>query len=241
MSSRIRNALNAGIAAVMIGAAVLTLAPTPAAAFSLGGLGHFGGFGHVGGLGHMGGGFGRMGGVSHLNGFGHTASLGHISVGQNFGDAVHVTHTTPNLHQSISDRIVFGKSDSIVKGDRGTIKTFEFRGTPSRGDFGREHGYVLIAGLLIPGPGPVFADDVPVPPTRPVIADGPNKPGEVVVAEGPKADTPDLIVEVKKPCPGAILLVSPATSACVNGVVQISGDEYYYLLPLEERVRGASL
>ena len=135
MSSRIRNTLNAGIAAVTIGAPVLALGPTPAAAFSLGGLDHFGGFGHIGGFGHMGGALGRMGGVSHLNSFGHTASLGHISVGRNFGDAVHVTHTTPNLHRSISDKTVYGKSDAIVKGDRGTIKSLEFHGTPSRGDF----------------------------------------------------------------------------------------------------------
>jgi len=67
MSSRIRNSLNAGVAVLIVGAAAITLAPIPAAAFSLGGFGHEGGFGgsHMGG--QMGShGLGSMG--SHGNG-----------------------------------------------------------------------------------------------------------------------------------------------------------------------------
>lgn len=105
MSSRIRNTLDAGFTAFVVISAVITLAPTGASAFSLGGLGHMGGFGH-------------MSGVSS---FGHGGSLGHMSAGHS-GKAVHGINAdrTTGLHanrtsqhdNTASGKITVDKSNS---------------------------------------------------------------------------------------------------------------------------------
>src|SRR5262249_7920839 len=63
------------------------------------------------------------------------------------------------------------------------------------------------------------------------IADGGNgapSGGGATEATGPNAETPNVIYAVEEPCKDAILRVSTARSACVNGVVHITGDNYYY-------------
>jgi hypothetical protein len=87
MSSRIRNSLNGGVAALIVGAAAIALTPTPAAAFSLGSFG--------------GGGFGQMGGFGHMGSSGHMGNHG-------LGNAGHGMRTEKSeTHESVShnDRI----------------------------------------------------------------------------------------------------------------------------------------
>jgi hypothetical protein len=224
MSSRIRNALNAGIAALTIGAAAIALAPAPAQAFSIGGFGHMGGFGHLGSLGHT-------GSLGHLGGLGHGGDLGHTSAGRGLGNAGHGTHADRTAggdrgsasgkndakldradNKPHSDNLAKNTSDGGRLADN---KSSDARDPRSDGDFdGRD-------------PGDHYK---PYFPGRLILADGPGQPNGGAVADGtgPNSDTPDQIVKVANPCAGAKLLVTTATSSCVNGVVQISGNRYYY-------------
>lgn len=157
MSSCIRNTLNAGIAALAIGTAVITLAPSPALAFSFGGLGH------------MGGGFGHMGG-GNVGSLGHTENLGHTSIGRHLGGPGHGANGfASNQHQASpfaktgSDKPLVRKtgSDSV-----GKVQGFDKPNT----DDGLKHTVDRLDGGDEP---PVF---VPVYSGEQVIGDDP-KPG----------------------------------------------------------------
>ena len=113
MFSRIRNSLNVGIAAIVVGVAAVTLVPADASAFGAGGLGHIGGLGHSGGLGHM-------GGLGHAGNLGRAGShnLGRFaSKAPGLKAAKHASHTSiakgsdriTRTHAKNGDRPVGGK------------------------------------------------------------------------------------------------------------------------------------
>src|SRR5580692_6618824 len=103
-----RDVLTAGIAAFAIGAAVVVLSPTPAAAF---GLGHMGGFGNMGGMGRMGN-VGHVGGFGRMGGMGHTGNLGHTTTSHNVGNVAHNTPTERTSSANGSRTGDLGKSTS---------------------------------------------------------------------------------------------------------------------------------
>jgi len=118
----LRNTLNAGIAVLALGAATITLAPTPAFAFSFGGLGHMGGFGHMAGMG----------------GFGHAGSLGHMSAGHGVSKfrGVNAGRTTGShtSQASHSDKTASNKSrtNSASNTDHGTTSAKDADAKPKR-------------------------------------------------------------------------------------------------------------
>lgn len=230
MSSRIRTTLNAGIAAFAIGTAAIGFASTPASAFSLGGLGHIsslGGMGHTGGLGSI----------------GHAGGLGNLNASHGLGNAGRAIQTDRVIGLNQHQTSHFGKTDAplsnksdLAKFDKGNSKPTDSISNPTLGrdhvaekSLHGKHAHGEHDHVFVPGFDLIVTDDTHVTPHGPVFADGPGKQeGGGTVAEGPNANTPDQIVKVDKPCDGAVLRVSTATSSCVEGFVQISGNEYYF-------------
>jgi len=180
--SRIRSTLNTGIAALAIGAAAIALAPTPAAAFSLGGF--RGGFGHIGGLGHTGS-LGHVGG-----GLGHTDTVGHNSfanVGRGttpasrLSEASQPEKTVPKSEGNTSAKNQDSHSDSRSR---------------DRNDYDRPHGRGLDT--------PIVTDDTPIFTPRPVIADG---RGDQAVAN-PCKDKVLLVETSKAECVNDVVTIS---------------------------------
>ena len=101
MSSRIRNTLNVGASALIIGAAAITLAPAPAAAFRMNSFSHGGGFGQTGNSGHFG---------SH--GLGNTSPHATRKAGSNNNTRNKADNNTRNKVDNKSDNKTDNKADN---------------------------------------------------------------------------------------------------------------------------------
>ena len=215
------------------------LFPASASAFGMGGMRPAGGMmQHMGGMSRMGGMMQHMRGMSRIGGMsrmGAKHTMESIARGTRAARTIgsHL-HDTTHAAKIGSDRIASPKSDDRKVAAHGDDIPSHIHGTRWSGEdyshahLGRNFDGVETPTLLVLDQ-PVFGDEQPKLPQRPVIADGDGKStGTDVVPPAANSDTPDLIVKVDRPCDGAILKVSTAHSTCVNGVVHISGNEYYY-------------
>ena len=140
MSSRIRNTLNVGASALIIGAAAITLAPAPAAAFRMNSFSHGGGFGQTGNSGHFG---------SH--GLGNTSphSTRKTGSGKTTSDKTTSDKKASDKNTSdkkTSDKNTSDKKTSDNKTDKATSdnKTSDKKTTSDETDDGTARGYIAV-------------------------------------------------------------------------------------------------
>jgi hypothetical protein len=189
----------------------------------MGGMNHMAAMNHIGAMNHM----GPMNRLSGLNRMGNTRGVGTTARDGAFKH--HNTMARDAAMKRPAAHATTAKSDQVV-----AQKTHNDTGSSIRKSHNIDDGgSVRGPRVFVPGvpwlDQPVFTDDLPKVPTRPVFADGGNTTtGGTTATPGPNADTPTDIVKVDRPCNGAILKVSTARSECIGGVVHITGDQYYY-------------
>jgi hypothetical protein len=217
---------------------------------NMGGMSHFGGMSRVGGMSQFGG-MSRLGGMNHAAGMNH--AMNHLGGAPQMGGmnrmgrqnsftaargAQAEQRAAPHAGAPHAATTTGSRTDAAKspRGNESRLSTAREARSFNREDRvhdvnrdGRVYERSHRIPYLLTFDTPVLSDDVPQLPGRPVLADGGNRvPSGGIVEVNDPNDTPSEIVKVDRPCAGAKLKVTSARSECVNGVVHITGDEFYY-------------